>query len=69
MTDWQPIATAPIDTYILIAATPDWVGEAIVYDSEEGEGYRYEWGDGRKFHQKQVPTHWMPLPLYPMEST
>lgn len=68
--NWQPIETAPIDEWVLIAATPDHVGQAIVYDDADINGNgsdarRYEWAFGSAFHPNHKPTHWMPLPTHP----
>jgi hypothetical protein len=70
---WRPIETTPIDERILIAATPDWVVEALVLpDSETAMGEPvtrriYCHADGDEFHPSLVPTHWMPLPKHPEE--
>lgn len=70
MTDWLPIESAPIDEWILIAATPDHVWQAVVYDDADINGNgsdarRYEWAFGSAFHPDHKPTHWMPMPTHP----
>lgn len=67
---WRPIESVPIDEWVLIAATPDWVGEAIVYvdtDSDDSgrEVRTYHWASGKEFHPAIKPTQWMPLPKHP----
>lgn len=70
---WQSIETAPIDERIMIAATPDWVCEGIVFtdtDSDDNgrEVRTYHWADGCTLHPNHKATHWMPLPKHPHEA-
>lgn len=64
---WQSIESAPVDENILIAATPDWVGEAR-RDVEHPHGWPvlvWKWADGSALHANHVPTHWMHKPKHP----
>lgn len=58
MSEWQPIETAPKDTYVLL-----WCDEASDVPMVGYFGNRWELAhaDGDPF----MPTHWMPLPEPP----
>ena len=61
---WQPIDTAPEDTYVLVWC-PDYYchecGVAMLH-SEDGC-----WRDREGYLPLATPTHWMPLPEPPEE--
>lgn len=65
--------TCPIDEAILLAATPDWVGQAIkLPDQDAGpDVYYYEWAGGGagagRLHPNLKPIAWMSLPAFPFE--
>lgn len=65
---WLPIATAPTYETILVAG-----GDAIypVTASWDGDNVDGWWVDGQEDVHEQIgwPTHWMPLPAYPVPST
>jgi hypothetical protein len=61
--EWQPIETAPNDTYVLVYG-PDYYGDEyfIAIRLEE------VWGTGHPFCPLGcAPTHWMHLPEPPEE--
>lgn len=71
MSEWQPIETAPKDSYGVILFCP-----AVMPNDRDvvGEGYyctisdRWWWAnvDWGEYHGEPIlPTHWMPLPLPP----
>ncbi len=72
MTDWQPIATAPISgdpftepqDYVLLW-NGQHVGVGAIHSEEYAEevGSRY-WDEGGQSIMPE-PTHWMPLPAPP----
>lgn len=64
---WLPIASAPKDEHILIAATPDWVFEARQdLNTIDGEQV-WQWvtPDGKPLHKNLVPFAWQPKAVFP----
>jgi hypothetical protein len=68
--DWRSIESAPVDEGILIAATPDWVGEArLDLDLLNGvETMVWRWASGEPIHPNIVPVYWMPKPAFPSKT-
>lgn len=60
MSDWQPIETAPNDTWVLLY---DESGDVVCGHSQFG--YWYAWFDWVDEGLKLNPTRWMPLPEPP----
>ena len=67
--NWQPIHTAPKETRVLV-----WVDGQVFIATQEYEQASYEdsyesfwyWD---AFDSGECPTHWMPLPEPPKETT
>ena len=57
---WQPISTAPIDEWVILATTGDWVGQAAY--GEDKENPKWRWAESDDVHPDHTPLGWMPLP-------
>ncbi len=59
-TRWRPIATAPLDEWVLLATTGEWVGEAIFGEDAESPSWRWA-GEKAPIHANYTPLGWQPL--------
>lgn len=62
MTDWQLISTAPKDGTRVLVAMPS----GVVTISFWAQDHWWSPFSGR--HERQQPTHWMPLPNPPKDA-
>lgn len=74
--EWQPIETAPRDGTPVLVYPPTWGSKAAsiaVWDRDEYAKeprpyWRRDDGLGKKYlSREKPPTHWMPLPLPPID--
>lgn len=68
MSGWQPIETAPKDTFVLVYMP--WTGlvrQAKLQTKGPGIlGWRVAWNASNKSVVAQTPSHWHPLPEPPI---
>lgn len=65
MTGWRDIASAPRDgTEILLATDNGFMFVAFYDDTPGNRTHVWQTADGVCYH-RDLPTHWMPLPLPP----
>jgi hypothetical protein len=58
---WLPIETAPVDAWVLLATSGEWVGQAIWGEDEENPFWRWHGGND-PIHANLKPLGWRPLP-------
>lgn len=62
--DWQPIETAPKDTFVLINCVYGGVQRACFYPDNKNQKWR---GGSSECYDNNEPTHWQPLPQPPKQ--
>lgn len=69
---WQPIETAPKNTremFVVIGVGIQHFSDPHLYTTDPWCVWRYESGSFARWPHPFAPTHWMPLPPPPGEST
>lgn len=61
---WRDLKDAPIDEWVILATTGDWVGQAIFGENEENPTWRWAFAK-EPMHPNLEPLYWMPLPAHP----
>lgn len=59
---WQPIEKAPIDEWVLLADSGNYVSQAVYGEDEENPRWRL--ANGQYLHANFKPLAWMPMPVF-----
>ena len=58
--EYRPLSETPIDEWVILATTGEWVGQAIYGEDEENPTWR--WATGGVISPNLKPLGWLPLP-------